>query len=134
MGKPVWQPQVAERKLVVAAKFTGIYFGKVPTAILKIAAVYIAPTTLGGGVALVLGGDMPYVILGGGISAVLYWCLLSYLFRLDGSQTMACVVCISVLSMITKLFLAGSMLAALGAQSSSELESIEHNQQIEINE
>jgi hypothetical protein len=120
--------------LVVAAKFTGIYFGKVPTAILKIAAVYIAPTTLGGGLALVLGGDLPYVILGGGISAVLYWCLLSYLFRLDGSQTMACVFCISILTMVSHLFLAGSMLAALGAQSSSELESIEHNQTVEISE
>jgi hypothetical protein len=117
--------------LVVAAKFSGIYFGRIPTAILKIAAVYIAPTTLGGGLALVLGGDMPYVILGGGISAVLYWCLLSYLFRLDGSQTMACVFCISILTMLSQLFLAGS---ALGSMSSSELESVEHTQTIEINE
>lgn len=120
--------------MVAAAKFSGIYFGRIPTAILKIAAIYVAPTTFGGVLAEVLGGDMPYLILGGGVSIVLYWTLLSYLFRLDGTQTMACVMCISILSMITKLFLAGSMLAALGAQSSSELDSIEHNQHIEISE
>jgi hypothetical protein len=119
----------------VAAKFTGIYFGRIPTAVLKIAAIYVAPTTLGGGLADALGGDLPYVILGGGVSVVLYWTLLSYLFRLDGSQTMACVVCISILRMITQMFLVGAMLAGLGASmGSSDLESIEQSQNIEIGE
>ena len=67
-----------------------------------------------------LGGDMPYVILGGGVSIVLNWALLAYLFRLDGSQTMACVLCISILSMITKLFLVGAMLSALGGQADAD--------------
>ena len=120
--------------MVAAAKFTGIYFGKIPTAILKIAAVYIAPTTLGSVLTTVLGGEMPYAILGFGVSAILIWALLSYLFRLDGSQTMACVTCISILTLITRLFLAGSMLNAMGAMSSSELESVEHTQTIEVNE
>jgi len=120
--------------LVVAAKFTGIYFGKIPTAILKIAAMYVAPTTLGAVLTAALGGDMPYVILGWGVSVVLYWALLSYLFRLDGSQTMACVVCISILGMLTRLFLVGAMLSALGASlESSDSESPEQGQSVQIN-
>jgi hypothetical protein len=119
----------------VAAKFTGIYFGKIPTAILKIAAIYVAPTTLGNGLADALGGDMPYVILGGGISIVLYWTLLSYLFRLDGSQTMACVVCISILSMLTKLFLVGAMLAALGtSMGEADRDAIDEAQSLQLHE
>jgi len=46
---------------------------------------------------------------------------------------MACVMCIGILSMITKLFLVGTMLNAIGASmGSSELESIEQSQTIEI--
>jgi hypothetical protein len=119
----------------VAAKFTGIYFGRIPTAILKIAAIYVAPTTLGGGLAVALGGDMPYVILGGGVSVVLYWTLLSYLFRLDGSQTMACVVCISILRMITQMFLVGAMLSAMGASmGSADVDAIEQGQSLQLHE
>jgi hypothetical protein len=119
--------------MVVAAKITGIYFGRVPTAILKIAAIYIAPTTLGGVLTAALGGDMSYVILGGGVSIVLYWALLAYLFRLDGTQTMACVFCISILGMLTKLFLVGTMLSALGASmESSDSDSPEQGQSLQI--
>jgi hypothetical protein len=121
--------------MVAAAKFSGIHFGKIPTAILKIAAMYIAPTTFGGVLSDVLGGDIPYLILGGGVSIVLYWALLSYLFRLDGTQTMACVMCISVVTMLSKLFLAGAMLSAMeSTMGSSELDSVEHTQTVEIHE
>ena len=121
--------------MVVAAKVTGIHFGKIPTAILKIAALYIAPTTLGGVLTTALGGDMPYVILGGGVSIVLYWALLAYLFRLDGSQTMACVVCISILGMLTKLFLVGAMLSAMGASmGASDADAIEQGQSLQLHE
>lgn len=121
--------------LVVAAKFTGIYFGRIPTAILKIAAVYIAPTTLAGVLTAALGGDTPYAILGWGVSAVLYWALLAYLFRLDGSQTMACVVCISILRMLTNLFLAGAMLSALGtSMGSADNDAIDQGQSVQIDQ
>jgi len=122
--------------MVAAARFTGIYFGRIPTAILKITAVYIAPTMLGGVLTAALGGDMPYAILGWGVSAVLYWALLAYLFRLDGSQTMACVMCISILRMLTNLFLAGAMLTAMGASmgSSDGGDSIDQGQSIQVNE
>ena len=121
--------------LVVAAKFTGIHFGRIPTAILKIAAMYVAPTTLGGVLTAALGGDMPYVILGGAVSIVLYWALLAYLFRLDGTQTMACVLCISILGMITKLFLVGAMLSALGASmGSADSDAVDQGQSIQINQ
>jgi len=121
--------------MVVAAKFTGIYFGKIPTAILKIAAIYVAPTTLAGLLTAVLGGETPVQILGYAVNFVLIWALLAYLFRLDGSQTMACVVCIGILSMITRLFLVGTMLSALGASmGSSDADSIEQGQSAHVSE
>ncbi|HEV8608081.1 MAG TPA: hypothetical protein VGQ99_22285 [Tepidisphaeraceae bacterium] len=97
--------------LLAAAKFTGIYFGNAATAILKIAAIYVAPTTLGSVLAAVLGGETPVVILGWGVSVVLYWALLAYLFRLDGTQTMACVFCIGLLRMITQMFIVASLIS-----------------------
>src|SRR5438132_568051 len=121
--------------MVAAAKFSGIYFGKIPTAILKIAAVYIAPTTLGGLLTEVLGGELPVQILGYVVNFILIWALLAYLFRLDGSQTMACVMCIGILSMITKLFLVGAMLSALGASmGSSDNDTIDQGQSIQVNQ
>ena len=121
--------------MVAAAKFTGIYFGKIPTAILKIAAVYIAPTTLGGLLTEVLGGELPVQILGYAVNFILIWALLAYLFRLDGSQTMACVMCIGILSMITKLFLVGTMLSAVRASmGSADADATEQGQSIQTNE
>jgi len=121
--------------MVVAAKFTGIYFGKVPTAILKIAAIYVAPTTLGGLLTAVLGGELPVQILGYAVNYVLICALLAYLFRLDGSQTMACVMCIGILSMITQLFLVGTMLNALGASMQpSDSGMPEQGQSLQVNE
>ena len=121
--------------MVGAAKFSGIYFGNIPTAILKIAAIYVAPTTLGGLLTAVLGGELPVQILGYAVNFVLIWALLAYLFRLDGSQTMACVMCIGILSMITKLFLVGAMLSALGASmGSSDNDTIDQGQSIQVNQ
>jgi hypothetical protein len=101
--------------LLIAARFFGMNFGAVGTAILKIAAIYAAPSTLGGLVTTTLGGSMAVSILGGAVSVVLYWALLSYLFRLDGSQTMICAVCIGLVRMLTTMLLVGAMLGALGA-------------------
>ncbi|HEV8293165.1 MAG TPA: hypothetical protein VGP94_14620 [Tepidisphaeraceae bacterium] len=121
--------------MVGAAKFSGIYFGKIPTAILKIAALYVAPTTLGSLLTEVLGGELPVQILGYAVNFILIWALLVYLFRLDGSQTMACVICIGILSMISQLFLVGAMLSALGASmGSGDVDAIEQGQSIQLNQ
>ena len=59
--------------------------------------------------------------------------LLAYLFRLDGSQTMACVLCIGILSMITKLFLVGTMLSAVRASmGSADADATEQGQSIQV--
>ena len=69
------------------------------------------------------------------VGYVSIWALLAYLFRLDGSQTMACVMCIGILSMITKLFLVGAMLSALGASmGSSDNDTIDQGQSIQVNQ
>src|SRR5436190_876716 len=106
---------------------------KNPTAILKIAAVYIAPTTLGGLLSEVLGGELPVLILGYAVNFILIWALLAYLFRLDGTQTMACVMCIGILSMISLLFLQGAMVSALGQSlGSPDPDAIEQGQSVQV--
>jgi hypothetical protein len=48
---------------------------------------------------------------------------------------LACVLCISILGMITKLFLVGTMLSALGASmESSDSESPQQGQTVQINQ
>jgi hypothetical protein len=121
--------------MVGAAKFSGIYFGNIPTAILKMAALYVAPTALGGLLTEVLGGELPVQILGYAVNFILIWALLAYLFRLDGSQTMACVTCIGILSMISQLFLVGAMLSALGGSlGASDADAIEQGQSLQLHE
>ncbi len=112
--------------LLVAAKIAGINFGPVGTAILKMAAIYLAPTTLGNLVTQVLGGDMAVTILGNAVSIVLYWGLLSYLFKLDGQQTMICVFCIGLLRLLAAMLVVGAVLAAMGSgMGAADLDAIE---------
>lgn len=95
----------------LAAKFAGICFGDARTAVLKLCAIYVGPTMLGTLVTQALGGDIAVACLGWGVSIVCYWGLTSYLFRLDGAQTMTCVFTIGVVR-VAASFLVG-MLAVL---------------------
>ena len=61
-------------------------------------------------VTAVLGADnTPFIILGYAVSTVLIWALIAYLFRLDVSQTLACVFCIGLLTLMTRMFVLGTM-------------------------
>jgi hypothetical protein len=77
--------------VLFAAKVTGVSFGDARLAMVKLVALYIGPTSLGVLVTALLGGDIAVAMIGWGVSGILYWSLLSYMFRLDGNQTATCV-------------------------------------------
>jgi predicted CDP-diglyceride synthetase/phosphatidate cytidylyltransferase len=54
-------------------------------------------------------------MLGGGVSTILYWSLLSYLFRLDAMQTMICIVTIWVVGFVAGVCAVGAILATFAS-------------------
>jgi hypothetical protein len=99
--------------VLLASKFAGIHFGDLKPAILKLTAVYIGPSAVGQLLAAALGGDMAVGILGNAVSIVCYWALISYMFRLDGQQTMICVFTIGAVRLVTSMCLLTTLMAAL---------------------
>ena len=97
--------------VVLAAWLTGINFGPLNLAILKLSAICVAPTVLGSMLTQAMGGNVAVAMLGIGVSIICYWALFSYLFRLDGAQTMTCVMVIGVIRFAVHMFI----LARLGA-------------------
>src|SRR5205085_8974269 len=60
--------------MLAAGKFTGINFGNIPSAIVKIGAIYVAPTTLGGLLPAVAGAaTTPFTILAYAVGPVRIW-------------------------------------------------------------
>ena len=104
-----------------AAKVGGISFGPLGTAVLKLLAVYLAPSALGMLITQALGGDMAVAIIGYGVAAVLYWSLIAYLFRLDGQQTVTCVMAIGIARWVAKAFVIGLFLTALALGSGGDV-------------
>lgn len=103
-----------------AAKVGGIGFGPLGTAVLKLLAVYLAPSALGMLITEALGGDMAVAMIGYGVAAVLYWSLIAYLFRLDGQQTVTCVMAIGVARWVAKAFVIGMFLTGLALGSGGD--------------
>jgi hypothetical protein len=103
--------------VLLAAKVTGIYFGELPQALLKLCAIYVGPTALGTTITAMLGGDIAVASLGWATSVVLYYILTSYLFRLDGSQTVACVTAIGVTRLAAAILFGILAIGALSAVS-----------------
>ena len=101
--------------VLVAARVAHIDFGMLGPAILKLCALYVGPATLGAIISEMLGGDMAVAMLGGGVSTILYWSLLSYLFRLDAMQTMICVVTIWVVGFVAGVCAVGAILATFAS-------------------
>jgi hypothetical protein len=89
--------------VLVAAKVAGINFGPGGPVIIKLCAAYTGPMALGSVVTMALGGDMAVFILGNAVSVVFYWALLSYLFKLDGQQTMIVVVTVTAVKILLAL-------------------------------
>ena len=95
---------------LLAARFAGINFGPIGPALLKLAGLCLAPSALGDLTTQLLGGDMAVAQIGWVVRVVLYWALVSYLFRLDGGQTAAVVGAITVLKIVSTVVI-GSLLA-----------------------
>ena len=98
---------------LVAAKFSGINFGPIGPALLKLAALCLAPTALGDFATTLLGGDMAVAQLGWLVRIILYWGFVSYLFRLDGGQTAVVVGTISVVKIVAGVILASMLFLSL---------------------
>jgi len=84
--------------VLIAVRFRGIELGKLPTAVMKLAAVCIAP-----GAAVTLLSPAIAVIPFGGLLAlagqfILYFALLGTLFHLDESDTWYCVCVIFIIN------------------------------------
>ena len=95
---------------LLAARFAGVNFGPIGPALLKLAGLCLAPSALGDLTTTLLGGDMAVAQIGWVVRVVLYWALVSYLFRLDGGQTAIVVGTITVVKLIAFVFI-GSLLA-----------------------
>jgi hypothetical protein len=84
--------------ILIAARFRGIELGKLPTAIMKLAAISIAPgaafTLLTPALAVIPFG----ILLGFAGQFILYFALLGTLFHLDESDTWYCVCVIFVIN------------------------------------
>jgi hypothetical protein len=97
---------------LLAARFSGVDFGPLGPALLKLAGLCLAPSAAGDLLTTLLGGDMAVAYIGWTVRLVLYWALVSYLFRLDGAQTMAVVGTISAVKFVTTIVVASFLMAA----------------------
>jgi hypothetical protein len=98
---------------MLAVWLAGINLGPVWPGALKLAAVSVGPSALGDLVTHLLGGDMAVGIIGGTLGVVVCWAMMSYLFRLDGGQTMTVVGAIVGVKMVLMLVLGGLFMAVL---------------------
>jgi hypothetical protein len=85
---------------LLAARFAGVNFGPLGPALLKLAGLCLAPSALGDLVTGLLGGDVAVGQLGRIVEIVLYWSLVSYLFRLDGWHTVVVVGTITIVKIV----------------------------------
>lgn len=107
--------------VLVAAKFAGISFGPLGQALLKLSAIYVGPTAIGELVTHFLGGDIAVQCLGWGVSMFLYYCLIHYLFCLDGAQTVICVTAILVVRLIAVTLLSMFLVALVAHTINNEV-------------
>ena len=96
---------------------SGITLGPLGPALLKLAGVSVFPAAVADLVTTMLGGDMAVACLGNGVGILTCWALVSYLFRLDFSNTLrvvSAVACVKILLM----FVLGGLMALLVASAS----------------
>src|SRR5688572_9999513 len=105
---------------LLAARFAGINFGPVGPALLKLAGLCLAPSALGDLVTSLLGGDMAVAQLGWIVRIVLYWVLVSYLFRLDGAQTAAVVAAVTIVKIVTTVVIGSLLMIAVAPGLASD--------------
>ena len=98
---------------MIAGKFAGIDYGPLGTALLKLAALCLAPSAVGDLVTTLLGGDMAVNEIGWLVRIILYWALVSYLFRLDTFKTAAVVGAITIVKIVSTVVIGSLMLLAV---------------------
>jgi hypothetical protein len=118
--------------VLVAARFSGISFGPLNLALLKLTAICVGPTALGDLVADMLGGDMAVACLGHGISIFLYYVLLGHLFRLDGGQTVVCVIAIFVVRLMAGIVVSMLVVAAVTHNVNSAVDEFSEQQASQV--
>jgi hypothetical protein len=111
---------------LLAAKFAGINFGSVGPAILKLAGLCLAPGALGDLVTTLLGGDMAVSYIGWAVQAVMYYALISYLFRLDGGQTVVVVFAITIVKVVLFFVLGAALLVGMGSMIEDAGDRVRH--------
>jgi hypothetical protein len=100
---------------LAAAKFAGINFGPIGPAVLKLAGLCLAPSATGDLVTTMLGGDPAVAQIGWAVMAVIYYILISYLFRLDGGQTVVVVFAITIVKVVMFFVLGAALLVGMGS-------------------
>ena len=115
--------------VLLAARFAGISFGEFKTALLKLCAIYVAPTFLGQLMTQALGGNAAVACIGWGVSVICYWGLTSYLFQLDGAQTMTCVTAISIVRFLAHFVVGAVMMIAVVSTVDDRIEDLTPEQE-----
>ena len=98
---------------LLAARFSGVNFGPLGPALLKLAGLCVGPSAVGDLVTSMLGGDGAVAQIGLVVQILLYWGLVSYLFRLDGAQTMAVVGTIAAVKFLTTIAVTSLVMLAV---------------------
>jgi hypothetical protein len=99
---------------LIAIKILDIAFGSPGPAVLKLAAIALAPGALGGILTYVMGGGFVAVIAGAVLSIIIYWALFKVLFDLDFGEIMALVTIIWLINQWVLFFVLGFFLSRFG--------------------
>jgi hypothetical protein len=87
---------------VITAKVMGISFGSLPSAVVKLSAIYVLP----GAVLMALSGHVPWYV--GPLVALFLFCtLLTRLFELDGIEPLVCGLLMWLITLSLLWFTAG---------------------------
>jgi hypothetical protein len=99
---------------LIAIKILDIAFGAPGPAVLKLAAIALAPGALGGILQFLMGGGFYGVICGAILSIIIYWTLFKVLFDLDFGEIMALVTIIWLINQWVLFFILGFFLSRFG--------------------
>jgi len=88
--------------LYIASSVIGVSYGTLPTGLLKLVAIYLAPTAFESLLGAAIG---PTGIFGWIISLIFYFSLVMYLFELDPNETFYTIIILAITKFIAVIFL-----------------------------
>jgi hypothetical protein len=104
--------------LTIAGKMANIDFGQRKNAIFKLSALYLLPNAVWLILPVFMGDDGVTKVVGAFTCLILYWCGLSYMFRISGWKAAVCIGSIIVVkiaaAVVLMAALAGLLVAASG--------------------